>query len=1542
DPSFKFVPNIPQYNPLDKGISTDIPSTDKTKKYPYSKENTITTEVMRKPHVTSLGVVPTRTSLEVPMLKVMMEGKPALTGDDLALDEMAVANKMRPVSPVTPDPNLKADRKDGLKRDGEPLTPREEKKKKPAILSSEGTLQRVAFVERQKPVPHPPSTYRPKGGRARGKVKSAVSITSSLKSENIHLPDDAVYSQYDDVIAGMDEDLETAVQTQKQAPGEAGPRSRASSTASVKSTKDLLDEAKRIAAPGSEPLYKQHIKKSPRKEKKDKKKESKKSKAEKGKAKTKEKEQEESDQSRPRSERSVDEIIASLRAQSSASKVVSDADRRIQQIMDRVMSRASAVLSDQDTSSFTTETPDTRKEKKEITVPEQIPEEDDTQLPVEDIVQDEETKRLLAASAELARAREMGDEQIPPLQLPDDIVPKETQAPVTIEFTSEEEQELLDIKKAWDDLMAPPNPTHEDIISIQGKQTEIMERVPPVAGNVTSKYPVNTVSVSFLSSWKPTAERKHEPFMEETIEPKNVHHFCTLTSDYQLPSEFRNVGRKYHAPGRFGGMADQPYRFGSGGPSVAGSGEEEVRSMSHVSDSLDAEEKRIASAARRVLDEVKEENEESLEVWQQRAEEVTEPAGISIEGTKLSLKSDESRLYWTPAPPKLDVPPAKVKEFLFPEYHPKVVMDDYRELSAMKTEEMEDSEESSDEEDVIDTEALIYEEQYRVIHKKSKSSEDLTVYIKAAQQREQDIKDGKIDPYSKRIKKKPEDEETEKTEEEETSTRESTPIGPMAGLFGGKTVDILPVFAPLRRCISDPAMIVRDDDTLLVPQDYNMAMEEISKQKASIRQMKYLAKVEEERKLNEEQAEFIEETYEDMETTETVVIGPLKKKDEPTPAELALEAGRSYVILPKKKKSKKKKAPVSMGRLDDIEKFLKTPPNILTRTESMEKIPTVVPRELRVPGRVRSKIRKSLPDILDFDSYSSKRSMPEDADVREWVRDIWNVWFDQVFPPPQSDSDDFEEDEGELDENAQKEDKVDKKRKASITSSLSESLSVIEPIEETEENMEVLQIMYEEVEKLSAEIEANSKPRAFDFCRRGALCRKLGMVKRAQDDLDGAISMEPMLLDAYWHRHLLYILQDKKQAALEDLQFLLKHSKNHAGAYRSMAEIYRKQGDLNLAIFNYTRAIKLDPKDHEAYFHRAEMYEKKGEMLMALEDYARATRIMPTRTDAILKHGMYYFEKENWSNAISDFTDLLKVDPLNAMARIYRGRAYAKLNQWSPAVEDLSAAIHLDPNSWQALYYRACILRKAHPKHALHDYSVSLLINDTDENVMSYLHRGILYNAMNKPEDAIPDFESVLKLNKDIACAHVNLGLIFMNHYENYHRAIKKFTAAIKVDPTYVRAYVCRGEAFHKVHDLKQALKDFTRAIHLRPDVHHYYMYRGQLVLEMGNLDLAAFCVRVFTEVQLVVLPYRHASELSSDSALGQMPTQQAVVQSFLKNYGKAIDALLSATRVKPIAPMFMLLGKTQMKAKEYQDAIESFEKALQLYKPWKPREPWP
>lgn len=51
-----------------------------------------------------------------------------------------------------------------------------------------------------------------------------------------------------------------------------------------------------------------------------------------------------------------------------------------------------------------------------------------------------------------------------------------------------------------------------------------------------------------------------------------------------------------------------------------------------------------------------------------------------------------------------------------------------------------------------------------------------------------------------------------------------------------------------------------------------------------------------------------------------------------------------------------------------------------------------------------------------------------------------------------------------------------------------------------------------------------------------------------------------------------------------------------------------------------------------------------------------------------------------------------------------------------------------------------------------------------------------------------------------VAVAHMNLGLIFMLKMENHYEAIRRFTSAIKIDPTCNRAYVCRAEAYNKVY----------------------------------------------------------------------------------------------------------------------------------------------
>ena len=65
-------------------------------------------------------------------------------------------------------------------------------------------------------------------------------------------------------------------------------------------------------------------------------------------------------------------------------------------------------------------------------------------------------------------------------------------------------------------------------------------------------------------------------------------------------------------------------------------------------------------------------------------------------------------------------------------------------------------------------------------------------------------------------------------------------------------------------------------------------------------------------------------------------------------------------------------------------------------------------------------------------------------------------------------------------------------------------------------------------------------------------------------------------------------------------------------------------------------------------------------------------------------------------------------------------------------------------------------------------------------------------------DEALADFESAIKLNYSLPSSHVLAGLIHLNSKPAMDKAIQHFTAAISVDPTCHRAYLCRAEAYKR------------------------------------------------------------------------------------------------------------------------------------------------
>ncbi|XP_072545496.1 uncharacterized protein ttc6 isoform X2 [Salminus brasiliensis] len=611
---------------------------------------------------------------------------------------------------------------------------------------------------------------------------------------------------------------------------------------------------------------------------------------------------------------------------------------------------------------------------------------------------------------------------------------------------------------------------------------------------------------------------------------------------------------------------------------------------------------------------------------------------------------------------------------------------------------------------------------------------------------------------------------------------------------------------------------------------------------------------------------------------------------------------RSTRVSQSKCRASKGEKKVISAKLAYFHAKLKKLPQTLTRSESLCELPQGPEVFAERTALLRC---PSLTLILDFDDFAMERGgIPVMLSPQEWVRNIWKTWFDEVFPSLDHNTikSEHEASHPVSSEQLKKQpqpliNETPTLDKVNLSEALDEGLTTVD--------------LEREVAKLTLTMIENGRDHSFDLCRRGALYKKLGLLNQALDDLNAAISLEPHLLDAYWHRHSIYLLRNVPDSALGDLDFIIKHNKKHADAFRSRAEIYRMRGQTSLAIFNYTQAIKCKPDDAENYFRRAEMYEKTNETILAMEDYAKTFAVNPARTDALMTHGLHYFHTCNWRVALENFSLLLKQEPANTKARTYRGRTFAKLGLFQEAIEDFCLAVHLDPSDWLAFYHRGCLLRKIKPDMALRDLSISVLINDSSENLGAFLYRGLLYTERQQWQQAIADFEAVIKIDRTVALAHINLGLIYMLKMNQNYDAIKMFSSALQVDPTYIKGYVCRARAYHNVKDLERALKDLTRALHIRPDAQYLHIMRGQCLCDMEQFNLATFCIQ-------------YAAEMNT--ALGLSLGQQAAVQSFLRNDAKAIACLVSAANSRPSPPILILLGKTQMK-----EAVESFKKAMSL-----------
>ncbi|MDP3047992.1 MAG: tetratricopeptide repeat protein [Thermodesulfovibrionales bacterium] len=175
------------------------------------------------------------------------------------------------------------------------------------------------------------------------------------------------------------------------------------------------------------------------------------------------------------------------------------------------------------------------------------------------------------------------------------------------------------------------------------------------------------------------------------------------------------------------------------------------------------------------------------------------------------------------------------------------------------------------------------------------------------------------------------------------------------------------------------------------------------------------------------------------------------------------------------------------------------------------------------------------------------------------------------------------------------------------------------------------------------------------------------------------------------------------------------------------------------------------------------------------------------------------------------------------------------------------------------------------------------------------------YNEAVKVLSAIDWFEN--------GCVFVNSG--------NPQKAIEAFTKAVKLNPTYEKFYVFRGNAHGELGSDKQAVKDFTKAVKLNPKYVKAYVSRGNAYARSGNYQQA-------------VKNYSMAVKLNSKHE--EAYCYRGVAYGALGKEQQALEDFSRAIKLNPeYEKAYFYRGLAYAESGNYHKALEDLNKAVEL-----------
>jgi tetratricopeptide (TPR) repeat protein len=333
------------------------------------------------------------------------------------------------------------------------------------------------------------------------------------------------------------------------------------------------------------------------------------------------------------------------------------------------------------------------------------------------------------------------------------------------------------------------------------------------------------------------------------------------------------------------------------------------------------------------------------------------------------------------------------------------------------------------------------------------------------------------------------------------------------------------------------------------------------------------------------------------------------------------------------------------------------------------------------------------------------------------------------------------------------------------------------------------------------------KPTPFLTTMTGYFALMAGQVVQARHLLETVIAQDPRASLAYALLAQIALVQNRKEAAQSAADRAVSLNPKSPAALVTLALANLAHFDMKTAKQNLDKALAADPAYVEAYIYLARIWLGSDYLYRAQRTIDTALKLAPHEAEVLSMAGFIRLGFRDYPGARNYFDQAIKANPNFGDPHLGLGHYQFRYRDYSRGLAEILTSTLLEPrvSLYQSFLGKAFYQMRVFDK-ALETYDYAKTLDPNDPT--PYLYKGIALSDLNRPGEAIEEFNRSIELNdnravfrsrlmldRDLAVRNYNLSYAYNNLGLGLWAYSKALTAAQR-DPTNSSAQLFLANAF--------------------------------------------------------------------------------------------------------------------------------------------------